>query len=312
MKIFTVALVILVASAAPAHAQSRREMQMMADIRMLQEQNQQLQVQLTAAIAALNEELKKINARVEDQGNATRKGFADQGLKIDQFASELRVVREGVSDTSVRIGQLSQELEAVRLSIPQFPAAAPAMPVDPNAPPVDPAATGVPDASAPPATPAPVGPGTSPQRLFETARADFYSARWELCVSGFDMYLKTFPKSELAHEAQYYIAQCNYMDGKRDEAVAAYNAVIANYPRSTSAADAYYKRGVALQELGQLDRARESFATRQTGPRSPQQGTAAAVSGGSRRRFSTEVLHGRSHGGSTRRFFTKRPCASLQ
>jgi tol-pal system protein YbgF len=257
MKTLTVALVILAASAAPLHAQNRREMQMMADIRMLQEQNQQLQVQLTAAVNALTEALKAINGRVDEQSNANRKGFADQGLKVDQLASELRVVREGVSDTSVRIGQLSQELEAVRLSIPQYPAVpAPSMPVDPSAAvPTDPTSA----APAPAMPVAPVGPGTSPQRLFETTRADYYNGQYDLCVSGFEMYLKTFPKSELAHEAQYLIGECQFLGGNHQDAVAAYNNVIANYPRSTSAGNAYYKRGIALERLGQLDRARESF-----------------------------------------------------
>jgi tol-pal system protein YbgF len=254
MKTFTVALVILTAFAAPADAQNKREMQMMADIRMLQEQNQQLQVQLTAAITALNDELKKINARVDDQANATRKGFADQGLKIDQFASELRVVREGVADTSVRIGQLSQEVEAVRLSIPQFPAATPP-PFDPLA---DPSAT-PPGGTPAPAAPVPVGPGASPQRLFESTRTDYYNGQYDLCVSGFEMYLKTFPKSELAHEAQHLIGECHFMQGNFQDAVAAYNSVISNHPRSLSAPDAYYKRGLALERLQQPDRARESY-----------------------------------------------------
>jgi tol-pal system protein YbgF len=255
MKTFT-ALVIVSALAAPAAAQNRREMQMMADIRMLQEQNQQLQVQLTAALQALNDALKTLNGRVDDQATALRKGLADQGLKIDQLGSELRVVREGVSDTSVRIGQLSQELEAVRLSIPQFPPSAAAPPLSPSAPAPDAAAAAAPDSP----LPAPQVAG-SPQRLFETTRADYYNGQYDLCVSGFEMYLKTYPRSELAHEAQYLIGECQYMEGNYQEAVAAYTQVIANYPRSTSAANAYYKRGMAFERLKQNDRARESFET---------------------------------------------------
>src|SRR5262245_27374802 len=166
MRTFIVALA-LVTVAAPAFAQNKREMQMMADIRMLQEQNQQLQVELHAAIAALNETLKAINSRVDEQSNATRKAFADQALKLDQFASEQRVVREGVSENNVRISQLSQEVEAVRLSIPQFPA--PQQPTPDPA--VDPAAAAASGATPPPAPPPPqaaaVGPGMSPQRLFD-------------------------------------------------------------------------------------------------------------------------------------------------
>jgi len=244
-----------VAVASPVSAQNKREMQMMADIRMLQEQNQQLQVTL----AAITEQLQAINGRFDEQANATRKSFADQGLKVDQFASELRVVREGVSDSNVKIGQLSQEVEALRLSIPQYAPPA-ALPADATGNPAPMPTTGEPNPSAtPPPAPLPAGPGMSPQRLFETARADYYAGQWDLCISGFDTYLRTFPRSELAHEAQFYIGECHYSDGKHQDAVAAYNQVIAVYPRTPSAPGAYYKRGLALERIGQVDRARESF-----------------------------------------------------
>lgn len=255
MRIFTVALVIL-AAAAPAHAQSKREMQMMADIRMLQEQNQQLQVTL----AQLGDALKALNGRLDEQANNNRKAFADQNLKVDQFVSDLRVVREGVSENNVRIASLSQEMEALRLSIPQYPAPASPPPFDPTADPnAAPPATGVTPSPAPASPPAPVGPGMSPQRLYDTAWADYTAGQWELCISGFDTYLRTFPKSDLADEAQFYIGECNYAAGKHQDAVQAYNQVISNYPRGQSVAPAYYKRGLAFERLGQGDRARESF-----------------------------------------------------
>ena len=251
----------------PAAAQNKREMQMMADIRMLQEQNQQLQVLLAQLNDALNGSLKTLNGRLDDQANVNRKAFADQNLKIDQFASDLRVVREGVSENNVRISSLSQEMEALRLSIPQYPASAPAgVPPpspDPNAAPTAGGApTGTPAAAAAPAPSAPApspGIGMSPQRVYDTAWADYTSGQWDLCISGFDMYLRTFPRSDLADEAQFYIGECHYADGKNQEAVQAYTQVITNYPRGQSVAPAYYKRGLAFERLGQVDRARESF-----------------------------------------------------
>src|SRR5215218_3388822 len=118
--------------ATPAAAQSRREMQMMADIRMLQEQTQQLQQQMTSAFEQLTATLKTINARVDDQAAATRKSFADQKLAVDQFGSDLRIVRERIDENNVRITSLAQEVEGLRLAIPQFQQA-PAAPLDPNA-----------------------------------------------------------------------------------------------------------------------------------------------------------------------------------
>src|SRR5688572_18797710 len=194
---------VLVLLASPAAAQSRREMQMMADIRMLQEQTQQLQQQLLAAVDQLSTTLKAINARVDEQAVATRKSFADQKLAVDQFGTDLRIVRERIDENTVRISRLSQEIEALRLAIPQFPIAAPAAPPDPNAPPAAPGTS----AAAPPSTAPPVtmAPGMSPQRLFDSALSDFSLGQWALCIEGFEMYLSGFSRTDLADDAQFYI-----------------------------------------------------------------------------------------------------------
>ena len=243
--------------AVPASAQSKREMQMMADLRMLQEQSQQLQVSLAQINEGLTQALKALNTRLDEQSNATRKVLADSNLKIDQFSSDLRVVREGLSDTNVKIGQLSQEVEALRLAIPQFPSAS-APPLEPGTDPAAPPST----ASTPAPAPAPTSAlpvGVSPQRIYDTAWADYTAGQWELCISGFDQYLRQFPRSGQADLAQYYIGECNFQSGKHQEAVQAFTNVIVNYPNGQSIAPSYYKRGMAFEALGQVDRARESL-----------------------------------------------------
>jgi tol-pal system protein YbgF len=258
--LFTLSLVAIVLSlSTPVFAQNRREMQMMADIRMLQEQTQQLQQQMTAAITQLADALKAINGRIDEQTGSTRKSFADQKLVVDELSNSVRVVRERVDDTNVRIGSLSQEVEALRLAIPQYPPAGvppPLTALDPNAPAGDPVPVAPP---APTPAPVPAGPGVSPQRMFETAWSDYTAGNYDLCVGGFDQYLRTFPRSELAGDAQFYIGECNFQLGKFTEAVDAYNRVITNHGRSTKTPDSMYKRALALERLSQFDRARESY-----------------------------------------------------
>ena len=245
--------------AAPAAAQSRREMQMMADIRMLQEQTQQLQQQLAAAIEQLSATLTTINGRVDEQSATTRKSFADQKLAVDQFGTDLRIVRERIDENTVRITSLSQEVEALRLAIPQFPVGAPTLPPDAAA------APGTAPAGAPPPDPAAaapsvaLAPGMSPQRLYSTALADFTAGQWALCIEGFNTYLRSFARTDLGDDAQWYIGECYQQDGKFNDAIDAYNRVITNYPKGDRVPDAYYKRGIALGQMGQTDRARESF-----------------------------------------------------
>ena len=256
--------VLLSLAASPAAAQSRREMQMMADVRMLQEQTQQLQQQLTAAIEQLTVALKAINGRVDEQATATRKSFADQKLSMDQFGTDLRIVRERIDENTVRISGLAQEVEALRLAIPQFTAPPSAVPpADPNAAPPAPGTPAAPVTSPPaPASPSvALAAGMSPQRLYSTAMADFTAGQWSLCIDSFRMYLDNFSRTDLADDAQYYIGECNQQDGKFQAAIDAYNRVITGYPKGDRVPDAYYKRGIAYSAIKEDDRARESFET---------------------------------------------------
>jgi tol-pal system protein YbgF len=235
---------------APALAANREHLQMLAEVRMLQEQNQQL----SASVAALAKVLEALTQRIDEQGAAHRKILADQRVVIDALGSELRVVREKQDDTNGRLSRLAQELEALRAAIPP-PGAVPAMVTpDPAAqPPVDPGAAAVP---APPST-----AGLSPQRLYDTAYADFASGQWAMAITGFEVFIKSFPRSEQADQAQYYIGEAYLIDGKFEQAVAAYDRVVGNYPTGDQVPLALYKRGIALLQLKQTDRARDSWET---------------------------------------------------
>jgi len=245
---FAVLLLSLVLLGAPAAAAANKEhQQMMADIRMLQEQAQLLQVQL----AALAEALKTISTKMDEQSAASRKAFADQKLQVDAVSGDLRVVREKVDDNSLRIGSVAQELEALRTAIPQGGAA--------GLPGGDPQSAGDPAALPAPPTAPPLNPGVSPERLYNMAWADYAGGEYTLAVQGFETYIKTFPKSAQAGDAQHYIGETYYVQGKYREAVAAYDRVITDFPNTKMLPDTYYKRGQALYALGQVDRARESW-----------------------------------------------------
>ena len=254
-------LLVGVSLAAPARAADKETLQMMADIRMLQEQTQQLQ----NLIGAVGEALKTVSGRLDQQTEVNRKAFADQKSTIDTLAADLRVVRERVDDSNVRIGSVSQEVEALRqsielLNVPPAAAAASAEPAPPA-----PAVPGVPPSPSP-AAPAPVAPrsaavGMSPTRLFDEAKAMYWAGQNDLAVMGFDSYIKTFPKSEQADDAQLLIGSAYLQAGANDKAVEAYDVAIRTYPNSNVLPEAYYKKGVALQNLKQLDRAREAFET---------------------------------------------------
>ena len=229
----------------------REHQQIMADIRMLQEQTVRLQL----LMASLDEALRQISAKMDTQADATRRAFADHRLVIDSVAGGVRIVREKLDDSNVRISSLSQEVEALRVAIPPMPPTFTQMLTDPETGlPIE-----IPLSSAVPSNRPVANPGISPQRMYDTAWADYTNGQWALAIQGFATYLTTFPRSEFADDAQFYIGQTHYADGAFREAVSAFEQVLLNYPDGDIVPEASYKRGLALDRLGETDRAQQAF-----------------------------------------------------
>jgi tol-pal system protein YbgF len=248
------AAVALLMAASPVSAADKAHQQLMAEIRMLQEQQQQLQ----QLIGGLSDALKTVTTKLDDQSNAARKSFADQKLLIDNVVEGVRVLREKSDDTNVRLSTVSQELEAVRQAIASMPTPSAAMPAA-----QDPAGGGgqPPAVSVPP--PAAAGqPGyISPQKMFDNAYGDYMAGQYELAIIGFNTYISSFPKSDKADDAQLNIGNALYVAGKYREAIDAFQKVISNYPNGDAVPVAYYKMGLTYTELRQYDLARKAFET---------------------------------------------------
>jgi tol-pal system protein YbgF len=252
----TLALGAAVTVPVPAAAANKEQLQMMADIRMLQEQAQQLQLLL----GSLAEALKAVNARIDQQTEASRRAFAEQKLGADNLSNDLRIVREKMDDNNVRIGSLTQEVDAMRQSVQQIGTAPPAMAAtSATGDPGSPAAAADPSSAAPAPVALPTAAGASPQKLYDSAWTDYTTGQYDLAVLGFESYIKSFPRSDLADDAQVYIGNSYLQAGKNEKAVEAYDLAIRTYPSGNLVPDAYYKKGTALLDLKQVDRAIEAF-----------------------------------------------------
>jgi tol-pal system protein YbgF len=258
LRIFTIALSLTLwaAWATPAFAVDKEQRQMMADIRMLQEQAQQLQNQVQSMMTALAEAIKasdtRLTTRVDQLTDATQKALADQKTVITSISNDLRSVREKLDDNTTRVGSLTLEVQALRQLVTASRVAPP--PSDSAADASQPA-----DSAAPAAAAAPSAMGASPQKLYDSAYGDYALGQWDLAISGFQAYIRSFPQAPQADDAQVLICNAYLMDGKYDKAVDACDTAIRTYPTGDKTADAYYRKGLALQNQKQFDRAREAF-----------------------------------------------------
>lgn len=273
-----IVLASTVTFAVPAAAQNREQRQLMADMRMMQEQNQIIQNLLGSIAESIKEVNARLEARINEQANNTSRALADQKLVMDNLSNNVRQIREKLDDTNVRLGTLNTEVDALRQGVqqmnarPVFPESAPLEPgAAPSAgtppggagAPGEPGSLGVGDptgtAAAPPTPPVVVPIGTSPQKLFESAQADYTLAQYDLAIAGFEAVIKYFPGTERAADAQVYIGHSYFQAGRNESAIEAYDLAIQNYPTAPGVPDAYYRKGIALKNLKQPERAREAF-----------------------------------------------------
>jgi TolA-binding protein len=242
--------VLILATASPASAANKEHQQMMADLRMLQEQSQLLQ----NLIGSVTETLKAVNTRLDQQAETSRKSVADQKLVIDNLTNDVRIIREKLDDNNVRIGSLTQEVESLRQSVQQM-GSRPSTAND--AMPPSSASTAPGSAPANPISAPAIG--QSPTKVFDSALSDYYAGQYDLAIIGLTDYIKSYPKSEQADDAQVYICSAYLQDGKNDKAVEACDLAIRTYPTGNTIPDAYYKKGLALQNLRNLNGAREAW-----------------------------------------------------
>lgn len=103
-------------------------------------------------------------------------------------------------------------------------------------------------------------PGGSDRDNYQAAFELLKGQRYEPAAIAFKQFLVSYPESELADNAQYWLAESYYVTKRFDEALAAFELVITNYARSRKVPDALLKIGYCNYELDRFPVAREALA----------------------------------------------------
>lgn len=162
------------------------------------------------------------------------------------------------------------------IPVPTLPPSDLALPPEhPGLPPMDaPSASAVPAAPAASLAPAPattVGQATAPPKPATSVKGEdaAYKAALKVALSGhsaegisrFREFLQQYPQGRYAANAEYWIGECLYAQGKYKEALAQFQTVNTNYPRHHKNADALLKAGMSLSRLGDKPGAAQKYQT---------------------------------------------------
>ncbi|MBI1748363.1 MAG: tol-pal system protein YbgF [Acidobacteria bacterium] len=155
--------------------------------------------------------VKDINKRMLKQEGEADANYTD-------LIKQIRALGEKLDDGNQRLSVLADKFDKMRLK------EEPAKPGVVNAPPAD--------------------------ELYTNAYKDFLSTAFDLSLQEFQDFLRFYPNSDRAPEAQYYIGESYYGLKRYGEAIKAFAEVTAKYPTAAVNAPALLKAGLAHFELG--------------------------------------------------------------
>jgi tol-pal system protein YbgF len=167
--------------------------------------------------------------------------------RMDQMSTDLRTLSQAVSDLTGMISNLKSQMTDLsnQVKVMQAPPAA--------APPTGDSTTGgMPGGQA-------QAPPISSTQLYQNALSDRSGGKFDLAVQEFADYLKWYGNTDLAPNAQFYIAAIHASQNDFDNAVKEYDIVIDKYPDNNKIPDAMYGKGLALMRVGRRTEAGKVF-----------------------------------------------------
>ncbi len=186
--------------------------------------------------------------------------------RIEETRHELATLKQEITNLKLN---LIRQMESMRATLRQAQAA-------PRAPKAQQPKGSKPGAPKPPAS----GTGASPKgdepkapgepvkkpaapidytKLYDTAYEDYQRQNYSLARTGFEEYLRLFPETDLADNAQYWVGECFYAEGKYEDASKAFKMVITRYPTGNKVPRAMLKAGHALLQMGDKEGAGSMF-----------------------------------------------------
>lgn len=204
-----------------------------SDIEALHSQLDEIQSQVLMAQqqAPSKLEVTSLEERVSNRMEMLLRSEADMQVRLQELSAQISQLQSQLESTNQRLNQVSQAIATTNQELRALR----------TAPPPPPAGEAM----------APVIISSDPESLYQTAYNDYLRGSYDAAIREFEEYVNTFPDTELADNAVYWIGESYYRQRKFRQAIEQFNLVLDRYPRSDKLASAALKKGYAHLELGE-------------------------------------------------------------
>jgi tol-pal system protein YbgF len=242
----------------PAEAVARELIELQRDVTSLLQGQKDLATQVTqdhtgmrTIVDQTNSSLGKLEGTMGSLQKSVQDVQANSGARLDTMSTQVQGLSDNLEEIKSRLGKLNQQLVDLQNSIQS---------VDAKISGAAPAATGTASPTASTAgSPAMPAGAPSADTLYSNGLRDITSGKYDLARSEFQDYLKYYGDTDLASNAQFYLGEISFKQKQYGDAVASYEKVLTNYPKSFKLAPARLRKGMALIELGQKNNAVREF-----------------------------------------------------
>jgi len=173
-------------------------------------------------------QLNTLVTQIVDNVNAIRQAQSRIAEGSSSAIQSVSGLSEQLSSTNQRIDRLSEQLAQVRKLVENLPKLPTFTQITPG----------------------------NPDQLFAAAYGDYSRGNYDLAISEFRQYVETYPSSEMADNAQYWVGECYYSKKLLNEAVAEFDKVTLLFPKGDKVPAARFRKGVTLMEMGQQEAGR--------------------------------------------------------
>ena len=98
-----------------------------------------------------------------------------------------------------------------------------------------------------------IEPPENPRELYDSSYSDYLGGQYDLAIAGFRRYLASFSETDLADNANYWIAESLFSQRKYSQAINEFDRILQGYPRSDKIPSVLLKKGYAYLEVGQRE-----------------------------------------------------------
>jgi tol-pal system protein YbgF len=243
----------------PAEAVARELIELQRDVTSLLQGQKDLSTQVTqdhtvmkTLIEQSNDTVVKLGATMGSLQKSVQDVQANSGARLDTMSTQVQGLSDNLEEIKSRLGKLNQQLVDLQNSVQSIDAKLSGSAPATGGGGANPGASNPPMGASPSNSSAsPGGPAPSADTLYSNGLRDITSGKYDLARSEFQDYLKYYGDTDLASNAQFYLGEISYKQKQYADAVAAYDRVLTNYPKSFKLAPARLRKGMALIELGQ-------------------------------------------------------------